>query len=81
MEGIGKMSETMNLEEMKSELTLLSAVVQSIIRIYAKPKSNIINPKEKQVQLEMEGSDYMKGLLDNILARIEHLNGMLIKMN
>ncbi len=78
---IGRMSENMNLKEMRDELTLLSAIVNSIIRVYAKKKSNIINSKEKQIQLEMEGSEYMRGLLDNILIRIKHLNEILIKMN
>ena len=79
MEGIGKMSE--NMKDIRDELILLRAMVDSIVKVYAKPKSTIIAPNDDKVQLELKSADYIKGLFNNIVGRAEHLTEMLVKMN
>lgn len=75
------MSKNMNVNDIRDEIVLLKAVVDSIIDTYSKPKSTILTPNEEKPQLELHSSDYIKGLANNIITRMHHLNETIVKMN
>lgn len=77
------MSENMSVKDIRDELILLEAIAKSIIQVYAvEEKKTIIDTLEVKAKvLTLEGSEYIKGLLENIALRIRALNEILIKMN
>ena len=77
----GKELKHVTKEEVEKEFDFLDAMGISIINNFGKEKSSIINPKSPEVQLQLECSDYMKSLLDNMSERMRDLSEVIKKLS
>jgi hypothetical protein len=81
MERIGKMPERMKVEDIQMELDALNRIIKEIILSFTNADEYLSEGVDSEVELTLTSSEYIKGLSDNITARINHLNQLISSIN